>query len=215
MAQKYTPIWDDWLTVTRELTAVEKGRLIDAIVAYDNGGSWQEMINGNERYVFPSYQVRLDKWHEISDMRSKASSKAEQNVTNENKIKQNETKQDKIPKVKVEDIKESTLKSTKEKPLARFTPPTVDEVAKYCSERHNGINPQAFVDFYASKGWKVGQNQMKDWKACVRTWEQRDNNTPAQKPKLVRAQMYDQRDYNEREMEDKLGVRDLFKEDAS
>jgi hypothetical protein len=55
---------------------------------------------------------------------------------------------------------------------------------------------------------------MKDWKACIRTWERRDNST-AQQPRLVRAQMYDQRDYNEREMEDKLGVRDLFKEDAS
>jgi hypothetical protein len=31
------------------------------------------------------------------------------------------------------------------------------------------------VDFYASKGWKVGNQPMKDWKAAVRTWEQRED----------------------------------------
>ena len=53
----------------------------------------------------------------------------------------------------------------------RFMPPTVDEVAAYCQERGNGLDPEAFVDFYASKGWMVGKNPMKDWKAAVRTWE--------------------------------------------
>ena len=53
---------------------------------------------------------------------------------------------------------------------------------------------------------------MKDWKAAVRTWEQRSDTVPIQKPKLVRAQMYEQRDYDETEMEERLGVRDLFKE---
>lgn len=53
----------------------------------------------------------------------------------------------------------------------RFIPPTVDEVAAYCQERGNSLDPDAFVDFYASKGWMVGKNPMKDWKAAVRTWE--------------------------------------------
>lgn len=53
----------------------------------------------------------------------------------------------------------------------RFIPPTVDEVAVYCQERGNGLDPETFVDFYASKGWMVGKNPMKDWKAAVRTWE--------------------------------------------
>lgn len=56
----------------------------------------------------------------------------------------------------------------------RFIPPTVDEVAAYCQERGNGLDPEAFVDFYASKGWMVGKNPMKDWKAAVRTWERSD-----------------------------------------
>lgn len=54
-----------------------------------------------------------------------------------------------------------------------FTKPTIEEIQKYCEERNNGINANAFYDFYESKDWFVGKNKMKDWKACVRTWEQR------------------------------------------
>lgn len=62
----------------------------------------------------------------------------------------------------------SLPKKTKTK---RFVPPTVAEVTAYCQERGNRVNPEAFVDFYASKGWMVGKNPMRDWKAAVRTWE--------------------------------------------
>ena len=68
----------------------------------------------------------------------------------------------------------------KEKKRKRFTPPTVDEVREYCQSRNNGIDPEAFVDFYTSKGWMVGENRMKDWRAAVRTWESRN---PDAKPK--------------------------------
>ena len=65
--------------------------------------------------------------------------------------------------------------NTADKPprATRFTPPTVEAVAAYCSERNNGISPQAFVDYYAARGWKLGKEKMKDWKAAVRTWENR------------------------------------------
>ena len=53
----------------------------------------------------------------------------------------------------------------------RFTPPSVDEVRAYCLERQNNVDPERFVDYYSSNGWRVGKNPMKDWKAAVRTWE--------------------------------------------
>ena len=53
----------------------------------------------------------------------------------------------------------------------RFKKPTTQEVNEYCIERNNSVNPETFIDFYESNGWKVGKNPMKDWKACVRTWE--------------------------------------------
>lgn len=52
-----------------------------------------------------------------------------------------------------------------------FSPPTVEEVREYCAERGNFVDPEAFVDFYESKGWLVGKTKMKDWKAAIRTWE--------------------------------------------
>ena len=56
-----------------------------------------------------------------------------------------------------------------------FTKPTTEEIQEYCLERNNGINAEAFYDFYESKNWYVGKNKMQDWKACVRTWEKRNN----------------------------------------
>lgn len=60
----------------------------------------------------------------------------------------------------------------------RFSKPKVDEIKAYCDERGNDIDAQAFYDFYESKGWKVGTTPMKDWKACVRTWEHKDGFKP-------------------------------------
>ena len=59
-----------------------------------------------------------------------------------------------------------------------FIPPTVDEVRAYCKERKNNINAEEFCDFYSSKGWMVGKNKMKDWKASVRTWERNNKSEP-------------------------------------
>lgn len=56
----------------------------------------------------------------------------------------------------------------------RFTKPTLEEIIAYCEERGNNVDPQAFFDFYESKGWRVGNQAMKDWRASVRTWERRE-----------------------------------------
>lgn len=66
-----------------------------------------------------------------------------------------------------QDIK--NIKSIEES--ARFIRPTLEEVASYCEERKNNVDPQRFIDYYTANGWKVGRNPMKDWKAAVRTWE--------------------------------------------
>ena len=68
-------------------------------------------------------------------------------------------------------IEEKEIYKEKEK---HFKKPTYEEVEEYCNERNNGISPQKFIDFYESKGWYVGKNKMKDWKACVRTWESKE-----------------------------------------
>ena len=61
---------------------------------------------------------------------------------------------------------------------AFFKKPTLDEVKNYCILRKNNIEAEAFIDFYESKGWQIGKEIMKSWKACVRTWESREKNNP-------------------------------------
>lgn len=55
-----------------------------------------------------------------------------------------------------------------------FVVPSLDDVTAYCLERGNKVDPEKFIDFYASKGWYVGKNKMKDWQAAVRTWEKEE-----------------------------------------
>lgn len=54
---------------------------------------------------------------------------------------------------------------------SRFVPPTLEEVTAYVRERGGMVDPQGFIDFYAAKGWMVGRNKMKDWKAACRNAE--------------------------------------------
>lgn len=69
----------------------------------------------------------------------------------------------------------------------RFIPPTVEQVREYCETRNNDIDAEHFVDFYASKGWMIGKNKMKDWKAAVRTWENKRKEKERQEQKEYEA----------------------------
>lgn len=93
---------------------------------------------------------------------SKTNSKA--NVSEADKIRLDEIRLDK------------NKNNNAGKPQSRFIPPTIEQVKEYCKERNNSVDAEAFVDFYQSKGWMVGRNKMKDWKAAVRTWERNINN---------------------------------------
>lgn len=57
----------------------------------------------------------------------------------------------------------------------RFTPPTVEDVESYCRERGNNVDAQRLVDFYMASGWMRGKSPIRDWKACVRTWEKNND----------------------------------------
>ena len=68
-----------------------------------------------------------------------------------------------------ENVNENVVKEKTKREV--FSKPTIEDITSYCRERNNNVDPQKFYDFYESKGWMVGKNKMKDWKACVRTWE--------------------------------------------
>tara|TARA_R110000803_G_scaffold64303_3_gene125261 strand:+ start:5708 stop:6316 length:609 start_codon:yes stop_codon:yes gene_type:complete len=67
---------------------------------------------------------------------------------------------------------------------AFFKKPKLNDVLNYCKERNNNIDAEAFIDFYESKGWQIGKEIMKSWKACVRTWERREVKNPKTMSKI-------------------------------
>ena len=176
---EYLKIWVDFREVIEPLNDAEKGRLFDAMLSYAADGE-EPGLSGNERYIWAYARQSIDRARAESERLRVNGSKGGRPRNQE----------------EAKETKENQPKPTR----SRFVPPTVEDVRAYCNERKNNVDPQKFIDFYASKGWKVGNTPMKDWKACVRTWEQRDK-VPA---KTVNAQQYEQRDYSDEESLDDI-----------
>ena len=100
-----------------------------------------------------------------------------------------------IPDNKHTDNKPNNIRDRKT--CNRFSPPTVEEVKEYCSERGNNVDPEKFVAFYRSKGWKVGNSPMKDWKSAIITWERRytAQEYPTDSNKPYKGTSYDLEEY--------------------
>lgn len=172
MAKEYVPIFYEWLDVTQDLTAEEKGNLIDAVVSYASGREYEHLLTGGCKIAFRFLKGQVDRNAALSDVRRNArvgkTNKAEQTITNDNKTEQTTSN---LPKEKEKDKE----KDKEKKKVVRFTPPTLEEVTQYCRERNNGINPQYFFDYYAARDWELGKGRkVKDWRACIRTWESRE-----------------------------------------
>ena len=198
---KYLKVWTSFHDVIKPLSEAEKGRLFDMMLQYTESGEEPADFAGNERYVWPVAKRDIDmaaEWNETCRKNgSKGGRPRKEEETKDNPEKPTETQSNpEEPNHNLKEKKRNEKKGNeKEKEsIKRFTPPTVQEVADYCQERGNNVNPQRFIDFYASKGWKVGNQPMKDWKACVRTWEQRDGGKPL---KVLPAQNFPQRDYSD------------------
>lgn len=95
--------------------------------------------------------------------------------------------------IEIEKEIHSSAKSTTTK-RKRFEKPTLSQITQYCLERNNNVNAEQFYDYYESNGWKVGKNTMKDWKACVRTWERNGYDKPIKKKNNKQDALNDMRD---------------------
>lgn len=92
-----------------------------------------------------------------------------------------------------------SVKSTK------FVPPTHQEVEEYCREKeYTNVDVERFIDFYSCKGWMVGKNKMKDWKAAVRNWARQDMATKPNNTRGNKFTNFDQRQYDYDELEKML-----------
>jgi predicted phage replisome organizer len=82
------------------------------------------------------------------------------------------TNVDVTPQIRID--KNRIDKSIEEKKGRTFTIPTVDEVQSYLQSLNiTQFTAQYFIDWNSARGWMLGKNKMKDWKAAVRTWRDR------------------------------------------
>lgn len=176
---KYLKVFTDFEEAIEPINDAEAGRLFRAMLKYARTGETPQ-FSGNERYVWPTAKLHIDREVAFSEKQRRNATKpieAKPSQTMPNEAKPSQTCQK--DKDKDKEYKETLPNgSAKKTGGAVFTPPTVEMVKAYCLERGNRVDSQRFVDFYASKGWRVGNQPMKDWKAAVRTWEQRDTDTP-------------------------------------
>lgn len=214
----YIKFYIDDLESLEALTYEEKGRLYEAMLLYASTGEKPDLV-GNERFVFPVMKTRIDRECEDMETRKEARKraaqsrwdKAEKNTEKSNDMQSdandanacNGMQSDANDAITIDkqqptnDNRQTTTdkqqptndKSESKRTRTRFTPPTEKEVEDYCRENTLQVNAQRFVTFYASKGWKVGKESMRDWQAAVRGWALRDAQERQQaqdsKPKLM------------------------------
>lgn len=82
-----------------------------------------------------------------------------------------------IGKDSIDIVKNSIVKSSIVKSSSCYYIPSLEEVEDYCKSRNNNIDAQHFIDYYSARGWELKKGvKVKDWKACIRTWEKNDKN---------------------------------------
>lgn len=161
------------ITLGNELIDVERGSFITSELKLMERWGWSKskvraflQVLQNEKMIVKKtdnkktaiFVLNYDKYQNIQTDKEpqkdhKKTTKRPQKDTNNNENNENNENND-----------------ISNKPIG-FVPPSINEVKEYCDERGKGVNPERFIDFYESKGWMIGKNKMKNWKAAVRTWE--------------------------------------------
>lgn len=208
MARNYAALFHEYLDEMADLTDAEFGRLARALLVYSRTGEFPA-LNGNERLFKRRVIMQEDRAQEnyvqVAEKnrangqlggRPRKPIETQRNPEKPTETQNNPQKPSETQKTQIEI--ESEIKTEINTPLpngnkgskaatpptreTRFSPPSLSEVQAYISERGSAVDAQQFVDFYASKGWMVGKNRMKDWKAAVRTWEKRRKEEAGEQP---------------------------------
>lgn len=219
MERKQFTWYRSYYDALKEIPAEEFRDIVLAVCSYALDGEEPE-LSGVARAIFTLIRPTL----EVGRSKAENRSRAEQTVLSaeqtgnrpeqtknkpeqtQNKRKQTDNKPEQTRKEK-EKEKESENDSYCSPPPPsgpkRFVPPTLAEVQSYVAERQSPVDPQGFIDFYASKGWMVGKTPMKDWKAACRnaeTWERWSRTEASAPPKKGLAQAL-----TDRQMEKYMG----------
>ena len=197
--QETLTLFPEVLVATRKLTNEQFGILMRAAFEYRFNGT---EYSSDDPAIDTAYQFvasQIDRYRDICDTKAKAAkdrwdarraeeidAKGTDGCTSMQKVQMDAPIQSSpiqsSPIQSSPDLSDNKERKADKPPSRhRFIPPTVEEVRAYCAEKGYNVDPQRFVDFYTSNGWRVGKNPMKDWKASVRTWERNEKGKPARK----------------------------------
>lgn len=215
MAREYFCAYHSYIKQCKGLSDSELGRLFRALLEYSASGKVPE-LNGRESVAFDFMSANIDRdaesYKDTCNRNRENISKRYERIRSNTSVyetyQEKEEEKEKEELLKKDISNEISKKSTRQK---KFVPPTVEEVASYCLERKNKVDAAYFVDHYTSNGWKVGKQNMKDWKAAVRTWEKNGYNQPSKKQDAVEPNGYSF-DLEEYERSHKYAVPELAEE---
>lgn len=223
MERKQFTWYRSYYDALKEIPAEEFRAIVLAVCAYALDGEEPE-LSGVARAIFTLIRPTLEVGRSKAENRSRAEQMVPSTEQTGNRPEQTKNKPEQTQnKRKQTDNKPEQTRKEKEKekerekesendsycspppPSApkRFVPPTLAEVQSYVAERQSPVDPQGFIDFYASKGWMVGKTPMKDWKAACRnaeTWERWSRTEASAPPKNALAQAL-----TDRQMEKYMG----------
>ena len=181
----YVCLYVSYLQTLSPFSDAERGRIMTAMLNFATTGEVPE-FDGNERFIWPSIQAQIQRDVEAYQTKCATNkvngSKGGRPPKNPAVIPETEgfleepTKAKEKEKEKKKEKQREKDNTVADKPPthSRFSPPTIEQVQAYCTEKGYGVDAERFVDYYISNGWMVGKNRMKDWKAAVRTWSRKE-----------------------------------------
>lgn len=177
--QETLVLFPEVLQITRKFTDAQFGTLIRAVFSYRFGG---EEYSGDDMAIDVAFQAianQVDRLKEYSEINAKnaAGSESKQGGAECSEMQENHPPILSNP-IQSDPVEDTGAQSAKPPAHTRFSPPSVQEIEDYCTEKGFLLDAERFVDYYASIGWMVGKNPMKDWRAAVRTWVKKDTPKP-------------------------------------
>lgn len=165
-------------TVTMALQVFEQFgmiEIVDGVITIPNWGKHQKLdaLEKKTAYMRGYMQQYREKQRLLAANGGEdyCKSNSNANVSRADKIRLDKNREEKEKENIKKEKKNDFSSPGDEKQTTRFIPPTVEEVSAYCRERNNGIDPEAFIAHYEASKWMRGNTKIRDWKACVRTWE--------------------------------------------
>ncbi len=172
----------DFLTGTLLMSMEQKGKFITLLCIQHQKGHMIEkdmlQICGTyDEDIFSKFKKDNDGKFYNERLKEEIEKRKAYSESRRNNRKKKEDMID-ISKTYVQHMENENENVIKNKKITSFQKPTIEQVEEYMKERGMSNYASRFHNFYESKGWMVGKNKMKDWKAAVRNWEDDKKTAP-------------------------------------